>query len=104
MIRRIELSQHHHREFTQDKLRRHTSVHSISSEDDVDDVEENDPTGVPPTSELRRRKSTSYDVSNVDYLKAREEDPLAEFYAQARAGHETVRRLLYENELYGLTS
>lgn len=76
-------------EFTQDKLRRHTSVHSISSEDDVDDVEENDPTGVPPTSELRRRKSTSYDVSNVDYLKAREEDPLAEFYAQARAGHET---------------
>jgi hypothetical protein len=84
-------------------------VHSIhSSEDEDADVEGNDPTEArilpPSVPELRRRNSTSSNVSTVTHLKKPKEDPLADFYAQARAERETgVRRPLYRTALCGLT-
>jgi len=97
MFRHIELSRHD-REFTQDKLRRRTSIRSIHSAED-DSAEENDPTGAPstpPSAPIQRRtKSVSSEVSIANH-----EDPLAEFYAQARAEHETgVRRCLQNSTL-----
>jgi hypothetical protein len=99
MIGCVELSQHPHSEFTQDKLRRQTSVHSIhSSEDDDAYIEENDRTAaqlslipsVPKLLELQRRKSTDSNISTTgNRPKKLKDDPLAEFYAQARAEHET---------------
>jgi hypothetical protein len=80
-------------------------VYSIdSSENDDANGEQNDPTGTPilPPSvpELRRMNSTSSNISTVNYP-----DPLAEFYAQAKAEHETgVSCLFYEMALYALTS
>lgn len=63
------------------------STHSLE-----DDDEKNDPTGrsspSPSAPELCHKKSTSFNTSIVNNSKIKEEDPLAEFYAQAKAEHE----------------
>lgn len=67
-------------------------MHSIHSSDGAN-LEENHstkaPTPPPSIPELRRIQSASFDVSGVNNPKKGEDDPLAAFYAQARAEHET---------------
>lgn len=86
----------HHRDFTQDKLHRQSTSRSIHDSDDQgDDSDEEGPgyssTGAPPsppTSPHRATMTGQPSTSRVS-LDGRQgsqpDDPLAEFYAKARA-------------------